>query len=110
MCSRPATGWQVIQTGDFNGDGKSDLVWQHTDGSTVAVAHERAHVDESRSRAGAGERLDGLFRSGDFNDDGKSDLVWRHTDGSTGLWLMDGLTWTSHAVVLGPATGWSLVP
>ena len=31
----PGTGWNADQIGDFNGDGKSDIVWQHTDGSTA---------------------------------------------------------------------------
>jgi hypothetical protein len=30
------TGWSVNRTGDFNGDGMSDIVWQHSDGSIAA--------------------------------------------------------------------------
>jgi hypothetical protein len=29
------TGWNVQQIADFNGDGKSDILWQHTDGRTA---------------------------------------------------------------------------
>jgi FG-GAP repeat len=30
-----APTWNVISTGDYNGDGKSDLLWQDTGGDTV---------------------------------------------------------------------------
>ena len=50
-----------------------------------------------------------VVHSADFNGDRKKDLVWQHTDGSSALWLMDGLTPTSGAVVLGPATGWQVI-
>jgi FG-GAP-like repeat len=29
------SGWSVKRTADLNGDGKADIVWQHTDGSTA---------------------------------------------------------------------------
>jgi hypothetical protein len=29
------TGWSVKLIGDFNGDAKSDILWQHTDGSVA---------------------------------------------------------------------------
>jgi len=32
----PGTSWHVIGTGDYNGDGFSDILWQNTDG-TVAI-------------------------------------------------------------------------
>jgi hypothetical protein len=29
------TTWSIVQTGDYNGDGKSDLLWRDTSGNTV---------------------------------------------------------------------------
>ena len=29
----PGPSWQVKGTGDFNGDGKSDILWQGSDGT-----------------------------------------------------------------------------
>ncbi len=30
--ANPGTAWQVKATGDYNGDGKSDILWQNTNG------------------------------------------------------------------------------
>ncbi len=30
-----ATTWSIVQTGDYNGDGKSDLLWRDTSGNTA---------------------------------------------------------------------------
>ena len=42
--------------------------------------------------------------------DGKEDLLLRRTDGMYGIWLMDGLSIRSPAVVLDRGTGWEVSP
>jgi hypothetical protein len=74
---------------DFNGDGKSDIVWQNTitgqcviwmsDGTTVNLPTEPT----SWSIAG----------TGDFNGDGKPDIIWQNTiTGQRLIWMSDGTT------------------
>ena len=29
------TSWSIVETGDFNGDGKSDILWQDTSGNVA---------------------------------------------------------------------------
>ena len=31
------TNWQIAETGDFNGDRKSDILWRDMNGGTVAI-------------------------------------------------------------------------
>jgi hypothetical protein len=85
--------WRIVATGDFNGDGKADLVWQHTDG-WLAVWYmngsSRASVELlTPAQVPASWRIVG---AGDFNGDGNTDLVWQHTDGWLAVWYMNGST------------------
>lgn len=70
--------WQIVATGDFNGDGKQDLVWRHArlgavviwlmDGSTIL-----------------GARVVGTYPPewqlvvADLDGDGRDNLIWRRT-------------------------------
>ena len=33
--------WNIVGTGDFNGDGKADILWQYTSGAARDLANER---------------------------------------------------------------------
>ena len=83
--------WRFAATGDFNGDGKADVIQQNVldgrarmvfvDGNIVVSTHEIPGVD-SKLRAKA---------SGDFNKDGRDDVLWYNTSSRTfHITLMDG--------------------
>jgi len=66
---------------DFNGDGKSDILFQNTDGSVGMWQMNGATVlgaNPVGSNPGSAWRLMG---TGDFNADAKSDILFQNTDG-----------------------------
>jgi hypothetical protein len=92
--------WKVAATGDLNRDGKTDLIFQHTDG-TLAVWYLNGTTMTSAalitpSNPGAGWSVVAV---GDLNADAKIDLIFQHTDGSLATWAMDGSTLTSAALL-----------
>jgi len=93
--------------GDINGDGKSDIFWQHLDGSASIWSMNGVTQTSSGGMIGPGTGWS-VKMIGDFNGDGKSDVLWQHSDGSVAIWLMNGLTPTSSGGVIGPGTGWSV--
>ncbi|HEV7425400.1 MAG TPA: FG-GAP-like repeat-containing protein [Thermoanaerobaculia bacterium] len=78
---------------DFNGDGKSDIIWRNTAGDN------HMWFLNANAIAGGGFLVNLpsppwiLAATGDFNGDGRSDLLWRNTStGDTHIWLMNGTT------------------
>jgi hypothetical protein len=94
-----------VGTGDFNGDGKSDILWQDTSGNVGLWLMNGAQV----TPAGVGGAPAGwsIVETGDFDGDGKSDILWQHTSGVLGLWFMNGAQVTP-AGVGSPPAGWSI--
>ncbi|MBR1124542.1 PD40 domain-containing protein [Bradyrhizobium lablabi] len=93
---------------DFNGDGRSDIVWRHDsgvgqiwdmDGATILDANSLGAVPTTWDVAG----------TGDFNADGKADLLWRNDAGVAQIWNMDdGAIASTHALGAIP-TAWKLL-
>lgn len=76
---------------DNNGDGKSDILWRHSDGTLLLwqMNGRTISTENMVARVGAAWSIAGL---GDFNSDGNSDILWRNTDGTILLWQMNGKT------------------
>lgn len=84
--------WSVVATGDFDGDGDSDLLFQHADG-TLGVWFLKGAVLRSvsllePSHPESGWRVVGV---GDLNQDGHPDLVLQQEAGSAlAVWYLSG--------------------
>jgi hypothetical protein len=99
----------VKQVGDFNGDGMSDILWGHTDGSIAIWLMNGLNPSGGAVLLGPGSSWS-VRRTGDYDGDGKSDLLLQHADGRTAIWLMNGLSISNVGNLLAAGTGWSPVP
>ena len=109
------TAWHVVGAGDFNGDGRTDLAWQHNDGF-IAVWYMNGTTRLDVEFFTPNRINDPAWRVrgvGDVNRDGKPDLLLQNTSsGQMAVWLMDGRTLSDGRLFSPPrplANGWLLV-
>jgi hypothetical protein len=98
--------------GDFNGDCKSDILWQNS--GTGEPYFWLMNGTAIGSQSGPGTvTTDWVIQGvGDFNNDGKADILWQNsTTGEVYVWLMNGLTIASQGspATVSPSSGWSIV-
>ena len=107
----PGPSWHVIDAGDFNGDNKSDILWQNADGQAAIWLMNGASViggGPVGPNPGADWHVVG---AGQFNNsDTKSDILWQHDSGQAAVWLMDGTNLIGGGLVGGnPGADWHLI-
>jgi hypothetical protein len=73
--------------GDFNGDGRADVLWREDGGDTYVWLDSAkgpvAMTGQSITSTPNDWQIQGI---GDFNGDGREDVLWRHTDGELYVW------------------------
>src|SRR5438876_1135969 len=108
----PASGWQVQGVGDFDGDGKADILWRNTStGENYIYLMNGLTIASQGSINAVGDQAWQVKGIGDFDGDGKSDILWRNAvTGENYIWLMNGLSAASQGSVnfVDPASGWEV--
>ncbi len=91
----PDTQWKVAGIGDFNLDGKDDVLWRHALNKRVwlyqmdgVVISNGGGIGEHVVFTAANWNIEGV---GDFNADGRSDILWRNSsNGRVWMYYMNG--------------------
>lgn len=94
-----ASGWSIAGTGDFDGDGKTDIMWTRNNGENALWLMNGFTF--------TGALLPTLTDTNwkvaviaDTDGNGKSDIVWRHSvTGENAVWVMNGATLTGGALL-----------
>ncbi|MFO1101361.1 MAG: FG-GAP-like repeat-containing protein [Methylocystis sp.] len=99
-------GWSLTSRMDYNGDGKSDILWRYTNGSLAMWLMNGASVLQT-ANLGIVPSSWSIAGTGNFNGDGNRDILWRNTSGAVAVWLMNGATVSQTANIGNVPIAWS---
>ena len=105
--------WVAVGTGDFNGDGDPDILFQNGQYLATWLMSGTDFITSVRLRdgqpAGWGWQVADVA---DFNGDGDADVLFQHFDGRLAVWLMNGTDILRSVVLrdgMPPTSGWQAV-
>jgi hypothetical protein len=103
--------WEIVGTGDFNSDGKPDILWRNIASGENVVWYMDGITMTGWASLSSAAKTWAIVSLADFNGDGKVDILWRNiSTGQNVIWFMDGVTmtdWASLSTVVDPS--WKIV-
>lgn len=90
------SNYQLVGTGDFNGDRQDDLLWWNARTGEVNIWTIEGATVQQLPLATVADTNWRITNTGDFNQDGKLDLLWHNfKTGETGFWLLNGTSFST---------------
>ena len=80
----PGPSWHAKASGDFNGDGNPDILWQNDSGEAAIWTLSGATRIGGGSVGNPGPSWH-VIGVGDFNRDGLSDILWQNDSGEAAI-------------------------
>ena len=84
--------WHIVGSGDFNGDGHPDLLWQDPVSGTVQIWYLTGELgNQLLSAVNLTANSWHVVAVDDFNRDGHPDVVWQDpASGASQMWFLGG--------------------
>jgi sRNA-binding regulator protein Hfq len=107
--SKPATTFpRKTGTHDFNGDGKSDILWRDDSGDVAIWLMNGLQLLSQSGGVSTVQSGWTIVGQRDFNGDGKSDILWQDNSGNLAIWLMDGAQITQSVGIANVSSAWTI--
>ena len=103
--------WHVVGTGDFNGDGRSDVLLRNDNGTVNEwLGLSDGSFASNLSRVNYASTTDWhIVGVGDFNGDAIDDLIWQNNDGSIRDWLgQSDRSFVTNTFNVNPGNEWAI--
>ena len=82
----PGPSWKAIGTGDFNDDGRSDILFQNTSNGEVSIWEINGNTLTGGGPVSPDPGLSWhAIGTGDFNGDGHSDILFQNASGQASI-------------------------
>ncbi|PFH08111.1 VCBS repeat protein [Collimonas sp. PA-H2] len=110
----PSAGFVFEALGDFDGDGKTDIIWKNPTSNVFSMWLMNGKLKTETAMNQPTPQLSWSIKAiGDFNGDSKSDILWYNASNPSNaqyvIWNMNaGKYMSSSGMMTAPAAGWSI--
>ncbi|HEY9656103.1 MAG TPA: right-handed parallel beta-helix repeat-containing protein [Crinalium sp.] len=100
----------VVASGDFNGDGKADLLWRNQDNNTYSTWWMDGNTAIGGGTVATVPFNFQIVATGDFDGDGKADLLWKNSNNNSySNWFLSGNTYVGGGMIAALTSHFELV-